>query len=144
MSAKRLGVRSELVLWAALVTTSLMAAVGAFFWAVQQGVGDGNPSTGTNFTLQSIAAAVLGGASLAGGRGSFVGAVLGAVFLSLVVNMQPFVGWQDSTIQIIIGALLLLALVLYQGGELRARLLALWSDLRRRRASAPAPAGTTT
>ena len=98
---------------------------------MQQGVGDGNPSTGTNFTLQSLAAAVLGGASLVGGRGSYVGAVLGAIFLSLVVNMQPFVGWQDSTIQIMIGALLVVALVVYQGLEIWARVRAIWSDVRR-------------
>jgi ribose transport system ATP-binding protein len=130
-SSRRLGIRSELIVWGALVSTSLLAAFGAFFWAVQQGVGDGNPSTGTNFTLQSLAAAVLGGASLVGGRGSYVGAVLGAIFLSLVVNMQPFVGWQDSTIQIMIGALLVLALVMYQGLEIWKRIRAIFSDVRR-------------
>ncbi len=139
-ASQRLGLRAELINWRALVITSLMAAVASFFWAVQQGVGDANPTTGTSFTLQSIAAAVLGGASLAGGRGSYVGAVLGAVFLSLIVNMQPFVGWKDSTVQIVIGALLLLALVLYQGAELWARLRGVWSDVRRAYAARPSVA----
>ena len=57
--------------------------------------------------LQSIAAAVLGGASLAGGRGSFVGAVLAAVFLSLILNVLPLFQTPSEYGQIAIGGLTL-------------------------------------
>ena len=71
--------------------------------------------------LQSIVAAVLGGASLAGGRGSFVGAVLAALFLSLILNVMPLLQQPTEYAQIAIGALTLLALLVYQGPELLAR-----------------------
>ena len=47
----------------------------------------GAPVIGSSYTLTSIAAAVLGGAALTGGRGSFVGAMLGALFFTLTVNV---------------------------------------------------------
>ena len=63
-----------------------MAAVAGFYSAAQIQIG--SPIIG-DYALESIAAAVLGGASLAGGRGSFVGAVLAALFLSLIGNVLP-------------------------------------------------------
>ena len=135
-SSRRLGTASSRVQWRAFVLASLLAAVGAFFLAVLLGTGDATPGTGVSFTLQSIAAAVLGGASLAGGRASFVGAVFGAAFLSLITNILPFVGWSDYWGQISIGGLTLLALVLYQGNELWARVWGVWRDLRRSRVAA--------
>ena len=49
----------------------------------------GSPIVSPVIAVASIAAAVLGGASLAGGRGSFVGAVLAALFFSLIGNVLP-------------------------------------------------------
>jgi ribose transport system ATP-binding protein len=128
-SARRLGAPSGLVHWRAFVGASLLAAVASFFVAAQVGVGDA--TIGSGYTLQSIAAAVLGGASLAGGKGSFVGAVFGAVFLSVIVNILPILGWSSSFGQISIGALTLLALLLYQGDVVVARLKSASQDLRR-------------
>jgi ribose transport system ATP-binding protein len=128
-SSRRLGARAELVSWRAFVAASIAAAVAAFFVAAQAGVGDA--TVGSSYTLESIAAAVLGGAALAGGKGSFVGAVFGAVFLSLIVNILPLLGWSDWIGQVAIGALTLLALVLYQGDVLVARARGAWGDVRR-------------
>jgi hypothetical protein len=67
-----------------------------------------------------VAAAVLGGASLNGGRGSYIGAVWAAVFLSLVNNVSPLLGWTSSISLTTSGALTLLALLLYSlGGRKR-------------------------
>jgi ribose/xylose/arabinose/galactoside ABC-type transport system permease subunit len=138
LSSRRLGAATSRVHWRAFILASLLAAVGAFFLAILLGTGDATPSTGTSYTLQSIAAAVLGGASLAGGRASFVGAVLGAVFLALLTNIQSFVNWQDYVVQIVIGALTLAALVVYQGADLWARVGAAWREFRRGRLAAGA------
>ena len=46
----------------------------------------GNPATGTGYELNAIAAAVIGGCSLAGGEGSVVGTILGASVLSVILN----------------------------------------------------------
>ena len=81
----------------------------------------GDPNYGFRYTLTSIAAAVLGGASLLGGRGSFIGAVVGALFLNMIINVLPFLGWSNSRGQIAIGVLTLLALSFYQAPELLTR-----------------------
>ena len=60
--------------------------------------------------------------SLAGGRGSFVGTLLAALFLSLIDNVLPLFQQPTEYAQITIGVLILLALVLYQGPELLGRL----------------------
>jgi ribose transport system ATP-binding protein len=120
-SAHRLGMPASRVNWRAFILASLLAAFAAYFVAAQVGVGD--PTVGSTYTLQSIAAAVLGGASLTGGRGSFVGALIGALLLSLIINALPFLGWGSDIGQISIGTLTLLALVLY-------RRKALWRSVR--------------
>jgi ribose transport system ATP-binding protein len=70
---------------------------------------------GATYTLTSIAAAVIGGAALTGGRGSFLGAVLGAVFFALIINIVPFLGVNTAVGVILSGALTLLAVLIYSG-----------------------------
>ncbi len=61
-------------------------------------VGVGDPRVGVSYTLTSITAVVLGGASIFGGRGSFIGALLGAVLIQEVVTATTFlqigIAWQ--------------------------------------------------
>lgn len=133
-SARRLGTNTGRVVFLAFVVCSLMAAVAGFFSAAL--IQTGSPIIG-GYALQSIVAAVLGGASLAGGRGSFTGAVLAALFLSLILNVVPLLGLPTEYGQIAIGALTLLALVFYQGPELLARLRTALEDARRHSERAP-------
>ena len=90
----------------------------------------GDANVGLEFTLTSIAAAVLGGASLAGGRGTFVGALLGALFLTELTNIVPFLGLDSSWSQMLVGLLTLLALAFYAGPELYGRLRTAVNDFR--------------
>ena len=60
-------------------------------------------------TLPAFAAVFLGGAVMTGGRGSFVGALLGAVFLSLLDNVTPLLNIPNATEQVIYGIILLVA-----------------------------------
>jgi ribose transport system ATP-binding protein len=139
-SARRLGLPAERVSWRAFVLSSVMATVAGFFLAAQVGIGDAR--VGSGFALTSIAAAVLGGASLAGGRGSFLGALVGALFLSLIINILPLPNilpsflreWSDALPLISMGALTLLALIVYQGPDLWGRLGAARERVRARRA----------
>ncbi|WP_437773343.1 ATP-binding cassette domain-containing protein [Arthrobacter sp. KNU40] len=94
--ADRIGLRRN----RRLVAAFMIAAVTAFGTSVllvsQIGVGD--PNVGTNYTLASVAAAVVGGTSVFGGRGSFVGASLGAVLLVEITAAAAFLqlspAWQ--------------------------------------------------
>lgn len=118
-AAARRGVRVSFLFVRAFFISAFAAAVSGFFLAAQVGVGD--PTSGLSFTLTSIAAAVLGGASLLGGRGSFVGAVIGALFLNTIINILPFLGWSSSYGRIMVGLLTLVALSFYQAPELSKR-----------------------
>ena len=88
--AHRLGARVNLTLILAFVLCSLFAAAAGILLAGQIGIGNGDQSVGAPYTLSSITAVVLGGASIFGGRGSFLGALLGALLLTEVVAAVPF------------------------------------------------------
>ena len=49
----------------------------------------GNAQIGDSYALSSLTAAVLGGAALAGGRATFLGASVAAVLLALILNASP-------------------------------------------------------
>lgn len=111
----------------AFVLSAAFAGVGALFLGALVGVGDAR--LGATFTLPSIAAAVLGGAALSGGRGSFLGAVNGALFFTLILNVLPFLGWSSSWGDVSRGAVTLLALLLFQRRGLLARTAGLGSSV---------------
>jgi ribose transport system ATP-binding protein len=118
-SAQRIGIRTKRVQLSAYVVAAVLSSVAGMFLAPQVGIGD--PTVGGEYALASVAAAVLGGASLSGGRGSYIGAVWAAVFLSLVNNVSPLLGWTSSISLTTSGALTLLALLLYSlGGKKRS------------------------
>lgn len=101
----------------AYVLSGGLAALGGLFLATQLGAGD--PTVGGSFVLDSVAAAVIGGASLAGGRGDVLGAVAGAFVLTLVGSLV-FVLELPTWSQTIAVGLLLLAVALWGGlSELR-------------------------
>jgi ribose transport system ATP-binding protein len=125
-AAKRNGVRINVVHIRAYLLSGVLAVIAGFFLASE--VGFGHPTVGSNYALTSIAAAVLGGAALTGGRGSFVGAVLGALFFSLTINIITLLGYTTGAGIIISGALTLFAVMLYSGwqpvGRIWARIVA--------------------
>jgi ribose transport system ATP-binding protein len=127
-SSRRLGMATGRVVILAFVVCSVMASIAGFYLATEVQIG--SPIIG-NYALESIAAGVLGGASLAGGRGSFVGTLLAALFLSLIGNVLPLFQQPTEYAQITIGVLILLALVLYQGPELLARFRTSWGGVGR-------------
>lgn len=127
-SSRRLGMGTGRTIFLAFVVCSVMASIAGFYSAAQVQIG--SPIIG-NYALESIAAAVLGGASLAGGRGSFVGALLAALFLALIGNVLPLFQQPTEYAQMTIGGLILLALVLYQSPELLSRLRSSWGGVGR-------------
>ena len=79
-------------------------------------LGAADPNTGTGYELMAIAAAVIGGTSLAGGRATIVGAALGAVLLGVVASGLAYfsvpINWnQFATGAVILGAVSLDSLV---------------------------------
>jgi cytosine/adenosine deaminase-related metal-dependent hydrolase/ribose/xylose/arabinose/galactoside ABC-type transport system permease subunit len=116
-AARRIGARTTLHRVGAFVLSGFMAALASFFLAAQVGVGD--PRAGSSYALTSVTAAVLGGASLMGGRGTFIGVIVSALFLTLIINILPLLGLSNVVGLITIGVLLLLGLAFYQINDLK-------------------------
>lgn len=110
-SARRIGLRIDRTFVAGYVASALFTALGAVILMAQIGVGD--PAQGANYTLASITAVVLGGTSLRGGRGTFVGTVLGALLLTEVLNVVSFLGLSQTYQYVFQGALILAAALIY-------------------------------
>jgi ribose transport system ATP-binding protein len=117
-SSRRLGMGTGRTVFLAFVVCSVMASIAGFYLASEVQIG--SPIIG-NYALESIAAAVLGGASLAGGRGSYVGTLLAALFLTLIDNVLPLFQQPTEYAEMTIGGLILLALILYSLPDLLAR-----------------------
>jgi 5-methylthioadenosine/S-adenosylhomocysteine deaminase len=116
-SAKRSGVRTNWMRVRALLLSALLAAIASFFVMSRSPVG--NAQIGSSFALNSITAAVLGGASLAGGRATFVGGLTASVLLALIITALPYLGLTPDHGLMIIGVLVLLGIVLFQIGDIK-------------------------
>lgn len=91
VGAFRSGVPVERVQIVSFALSGLLAALAGLFVAAQTGSGD--PVIGIPFTLNSIAAAVLGGVGFLGGKGAMRGAICGSLLLSVMVNVMFFLGF---------------------------------------------------
>jgi ribose transport system ATP-binding protein len=77
----------------------------------QLGIGD--PNQGVGYTLSSITAVVLGGTSLLGGRGTFIGTLLGAGLIVELLNATVFLNLTQTWQYLFQGALIVTAAVIY-------------------------------
>jgi ribose/xylose/arabinose/galactoside ABC-type transport system permease subunit len=116
-SAKRSGVRTNWVRVRALIICAVLAAIASFFVMARSPIG--NAQVGSTFALNSITAAVLGGASLAGGRATFMGSTVAAILLALILTVLPYLGLSPSDGSMIIGALVLVGIILFQVGDIK-------------------------
>ena len=80
----------------------------------------GSPQTGYGFELPAIAAAVVGGTSLMGGRGLVIGTFFGALLIGVLNNVMNLLHIQSYTQEIVLGGVILIAVIL---DELRKRFL---------------------
>jgi ribose transport system ATP-binding protein len=110
-SARRMGIRTNRTFISGYILCSLLTACGAILLMTQIGVGD--PRQGVNYTLASITAVVLGGTALTGGRGTFIGTVLGAVLLTEVLSAVTFLGLTQTYQYLFQGALIVVAALVY-------------------------------
>ena len=101
------GIRTKRVIFLTTVLCSTLCGVAGIIYMAR--FGSAQPTFGVGMELNVIAAAVIGGASLSGGKGTILGAILGTILLSLVSSslalLNVSVYWQD----IIRGSILLSA-----------------------------------
>ncbi len=106
------GINVKKVSIACYTITGILAALTGIFQASR--LGSAQPSAGTGYELQVIAATVIGGTSTYGGRGTLIGTAIGAVFMNVLSSsmtvMKVSVYWQNF----IVGAVLVVAVVIDQ------------------------------
>lgn len=106
-AARRAGIPTQRYLLLVYVLTGLAAAVAGIIIAARLGSGSSNAAVG--FELEVIAAVVLGGTSLMGGRGSILGTVLGALTIAVIGNGLILAHVSPFFTQIVAGTIILLA-----------------------------------
>lgn len=104
------GINTDKIKMISFVLSGLFAALGGLLAAgrigsITNGMGDGQ-------IMEVFAAAVLGGISLDGGKGKVIGALGGVIFLQTISNVLTMSGVNPFLIQVIEGALLLMAVVI--------------------------------
>ena len=104
------GVRINRVLVGVYVISGFCAGLSAFLAGSYYGAVSSNDSNG--YELFVIASAVVGGVSLFGGKGSALGAVLGAILIALIHQAILTLHWEQNYESIIVGAAIIIAVVL--------------------------------
>lgn len=111
-AARASGIRTRRVVIAAYVTAGLLSAVAGLELAGYVGFAD--PSIGAGSELDSIAAAIIGGASFAGGQGGVGGTIAGVALLTILVNLVLLIGLPTGA-QLVAKALVIIGgLALYR------------------------------
>lgn len=104
------GVRVARYKTIAYVVSGLTAGIAAVL--VTAKFGTANTGAGTGAELEAIAAVVIGGTSLSGGQGSIVGALVGALIITVIEAGLVLVGVQDTLQTVVLGAVIVLTVFL--------------------------------
>ncbi|GHJ37245.1 ABC transporter permease [Streptomyces sp. TS71-3] len=83
-AARLSGIRTQRIKVIAFVLAGVLAALGGFVLTARLSTAE--PTAGTGYELESIAAVIIGGTSLAGGRGKLLGTLIGALVLGVIDN----------------------------------------------------------
>lgn len=111
-AAKYAGVPVGTVKTAVYTISGLLAGISGAMYIGYYGAAEN--AAGSGYELQVIAAAVIGGAALSGGRGTALGAVLGAIIVKLIENGMIILDIPQSYNQIVMGLAIIIAVVVDQ------------------------------
>jgi ribose transport system permease protein len=109
-AARLSGVPVAGTLLAAYVASGALAGLGGVVMASQ--LKSGSPNFGQMYELYVIAAVVVGGTSLAGGEGSMLGTLVGALIIAVIQNGMNLVGIESYTQRVVLGTVILAAVLL--------------------------------
>ena len=111
------GVNVRLVRCTAFIVSGVLAGLIGLLLIGNMGIAF--KDMGSNYVMPSIAAVVVGGVSLGGGDGNYVGVILGAVFLQTLTNLLVALGWGDAGKWVGFGVVLYVLLIVYVANRRR-------------------------
>jgi ribose transport system permease protein len=88
------------------VLSAVLAAIGGFLISGLNNVA--SVTLADAYLLPSVAAAVIGGTSILGGRGGYAGTILGALILTVLTSILSSLGYPEAVRQILFGAIIVL------------------------------------
>lgn len=109
-AARMSGIDSRSYKLSVLAISGALAGIAGIFNAAYLGSAD--PNAGIGLELAAIAAAVIGGTSLMGGRGSVIGAFAGVLIIAVLQNGLAQLGATEPTKRIITGAVIVIAVLI--------------------------------
>ena len=111
-TARLCGINAPLTIVSVYTLAGFFVAIGGLLYFAD--VKNGNPSDGTGKELEIIAAVVLGGGSLSGGRGSIIGTMIGALIITVIRSGCGLLSIPNTYTLIIIGCIIIIAVVVDQ------------------------------
>lgn len=111
-TARLCGINAPLTIMSVYTLAGFFVAIGGLLYFAD--VKNGNPSDGTGKELEIIAAVVLGGGSLSGGRGSIIGTMIGALIITAIRNGCGLLSIPNTYTLIIIGCIIIVAVIVDQ------------------------------
>lgn len=133
-AARLAGISTDRVKILAFMISGVLAATAGFILTAR--LGTAQPTAGTGLELAAIAAVIIGGTSLAGGRGALLGTLVGAVLLAMIDNGLNLLNVSPFLQSVVKGAVILLAVFVDRNSGVLMRIF------RSGRTSTPTPATT--
>ncbi|WP_202972904.1 sugar ABC transporter permease [Microterricola pindariensis] len=117
-AARRAGVKVVLIRWTAFIVCSTLAVISGLFSISK--VGSVDAAAGRDIVLSGVAAAVVGGVSLFGGRGRLLHAAIGALVIAVITNGLGLLNLPAGVNYVVTGAVLILAATVDAVSRVRA------------------------
>ncbi len=110
------GINVDRIKVTAFVLCSMLASVAAMIHAAQ--ISQGGPNEGIGYELNAVAACAIGGTSLAGGKGTMIGTLIGAIILGMLDNVLGLKGI-NSNLQLVVKGFLIIIAVFLQADKVK-------------------------